>query len=711
MTTQIPNQLKKRGINFVLLEKWGKKPFQTGWQNKSIEFDNPELLDHIQNGGNYGVKGGGDNMLLIIDFDNEELQNAIIPKLPKTFTVKTGTGKFHKYFFSDKAESFKIFDEEMNTLADIQGEGKQVVGPGSIHPNGNVYEVYDDSPISFLPYAEIKALLMPYDKKPKKEKKEFEKPKVNVQDDFLDKLKASLSIEDVLKSFGINTKTNPCACPFHDSKGGKCLGYNNETAHCFHCDGSWNIFSLVKDYKKCDFKEAIEYLADLAGLREELNISKKKYIETLNQIKAGSIFTPKIQAKVFGNIQPFFYDKNGNFWLWDSDYFKWKIVDDVEMLNIIERDTGEDVINPKNRTIIINSLKQEGRKQIPKPIKKTWIQFKDKIVDIDTGEELIATPEYFVTNPIPWELNSDQFVNTPTIDRIFSEWVGEKYVKTLYEIIAYCLIPDYPIHRLFCFIGEGLNGKSCFLRLLKKFVGDNNVTATELDTLISSRFEVTKLHKKLVCVMGETNFSEISKTSIIKKLTGQDTIGFEYKNKTPFDDVNYAKILIATNNLPTTTDKTTGFYRRWMIIDFPNKFSEQKDILADIPEEEYTCLARKCCFLLKDLLEKRSFTNEGSLEERTKRYEDHSDPLEKFLKEYTEEDFNESIWKFEFEKRLNDWCAENRFRRLSEVAIGKKMREKGIEQSQKMSEWLIDGQKKLVRVWLGIKWKGGNSQD
>jgi len=37
-------------------------------------------------------------------------------------------------------------------------------------------------------------------------------------------------------------------------------------------------------------------------------------------------------------------------------------------------------------------------------------------------------------------------------------------------------------------------------------------------------------------MMGETNFNEMSKTSIIKKLTGGDLIGFEYKNKNPFNE-------------------------------------------------------------------------------------------------------------------------------------------------------------------------------
>jgi phage/plasmid-associated DNA primase len=197
----------------------------------------------------------------------------------------------------------------------------------------------------------------------------------------------------------------------------------------------------------------------------------------------------------------------------------------------------------------------------------------------------------------------------------------------------------------------------------------------------------------------------MSKTSVLKKLTGGDFIGFEYKNKTPFEAMNYAKILISTNNLPTTTDKTVGFYRRWSIIDFPNQFTEKRDILKDIPDEEFENLAFKCIKILKELLVTREFHNEGTIEERTKKYEDHSDPLEKFIKEFTVEDANGKIWKFEFEKRLSEWCMENRHRHMSEVAIGKKMKEKGVEQAQYMSDWLIDGQKKLLRAWSGMQWK------
>lgn len=421
--------------------------------------------------------------------------------------------------------------------------------------------------------------------------------------------------------------------------------------------------------------------------------------------KSAGIFSRKGQAEEFYQKQPYFYDRAGMWWMWDNTELFWKLTDEVDILGMINDAIGTEIIKSSERNEITNALKQVGRNKIPKPIQPTWIQFKDEIFDIGTGETLKPTPEYFVTNPVPYHLHREKYMLTPVIDRIFAEWVGDKYVRTLHEIIAYCLLPSYPLNRLFCFIGNGMNGKTKFLELLSKFIGEHNCTSTELDTLLNSRFEVTRLHKKLVCQMGETNFNEISKTSILKKLTGGDLIGFEYKNKNPFHDKNYAKILISTNSLPTTTDKTIGFYRRWLIVDFPNQFSEQKDILAEIPEEEYECLALKSCFILKELLDERKFTNEGSIEERMEKYEAKSDFLQKFIESSTLEDTNGFITNADFYKKFTDWCRENRHRLLSETSLSMKMKEKGFENGRKYFDWMYDGKGGQARVWLGMKWK------
>lgn len=424
-----------------------------------------------------------------------------------------------------------------------------------------------------------------------------------------------------------------------------------------------------------------------------------------NNVDEADIFTRKGQAIFFIKNNPLFYDLSGIFWLWNKELKCWEIKDEVCVLNKIEKSMSIEIIQSKARTEIINSLKQVGRLNIPKPIKPTWIQFKDTLVDVVTGEEFEATPEYFVTNPISYNLHKNRFEATPTMDRIFEEWVGKDNMKKLYQIIAYCLLSDYPLHRIFCFVGSGMNGKSKFLELLRKFIGNNNCCSTELDTLITSRFEVTRLHKKLVCQMGETNFEELNKTSTLKKLSGGDLIGFEYKGKTPFEDKNYAKIIISTNNLPTTTDKTIGFYRRWMIIDFPNQFSEKKDILADIPEEEYESLALKCISILNELLKNRAFDNEGSIEERMERYEARSNFLEKFINSYTEQDINGFITGADFFKKFSEWCKENRHRAMSETTLGMAMKKIGLQQEKKYFDWLYDGKGGQARCWIGLKWK------
>lgn len=437
----------------------------------------------------------------------------------------------------------------------------------------------------------------------------------------------------------------------------------------------------------------------------------KAYVDKLNtpienlSKNIGNAFSKKDLAERIIKRQPCYYDKARNWWLWNKNDFRWERVDETDILNAIEEVAEINTINSKEKTEMIEALKQVSRKNKPANIQKHYIQFKDTILDIKTGDAFYASPQWFVTNPIPWELEQDGFYDTPKMDKIFEEWVGKEHIQTLYEILAYCLIPDYPIHRIFCFIGAGMNGKSKFLELLRKFIGQSNTCTSDLDVLLQSRFEITKLHKKLVCQMGETNFNEMNKTSRLKMLSGGDLIGFEYKNKDPFEDINYAKILISTNNLPATTDKNVGFYRRWMIIDFPNQFSEAKDILNDIPEEEYNALALKCTLILKDLLEKRQFTNEGSIEERTKRYEDHSNPLEKFLREFTIDDTDSFIFKRDFLIAFNDWAKSNRFRSMSDVEIGKKMNQLGYRNGLRSGEF-TDG--KRYYAHLGIKFRSND---
>ena len=387
----------------------------------------------------------------------------------------------------------------------------------------------------------------------------------------------------------------------------------------------------------------IEWLEEFVEKGKKQPIPVKEADYKFNEAMQSFEFDFLQMAEQFHKIQPYFYDKNQIWWLWNFELVKWERIDEIDIMNRINKALPHipKTTNSRIKNEILESMKRIGRLKIPADAPIKWIQFKDKAFSLKSNKIYKVEPNFFFTNPIPWELGDNS--DTPTMDKLFKEWVGENYVQTLYEIIAYCCYRNYPIQTLFCLYGNGRNGKSQFLKILSKFTGMENLCSTDLDMLAGrnrNRFETVKLYKKLVCLMGETNFGVLDSSAIIKKLTGGDVIGFEIKGKNPFDDYNYAKILIASNSLPTSEDTSEGFYRRWVIIDFPNQFKEGKDIIETIPEIEYSNLANKVTKILPTLISCGNFKNQGSIHERKMKYIMASNPLPMFLHKFCDFEIN-----------------------------------------------------------------------
>jgi putative DNA primase/helicase len=446
------------------------------------------------------------------------------------------------------------------------------------------------------------------------------------------------------------------------------------------------------------------------NLRERLYPSESKVPHEKRAVHfLGRILDKKELASQFLYHCPMYYDQADIFWSWDFEECRWKQIDDLDVLNMIDLASECNVINGKERSEIINAIKLMARRQRPQEVEgKMLLQFKKEMLNLETGDRFEATPKYFVKNPLPHRLGKSADVTK--FNKLFGEWVSAEDVPKLYEMLAYAMLPSYPLERTFYLYGAGSNGKSVFRSIMRKFLGDYNVCSSSLTLLTgNSRFESAKLYGKLMCEMGETNISKLENTEIIKKIvSGKDFIGAEWKHKGQIDFVNYAKLVISTNNLPPTDDKTDGFYRKTLIIDFPNTFSEQRDIMAELTEEDYEGLAMYCVDVLYQLLKRRAFSNEGDFQARRERYEHRSNPLDKFWNLFVDDgDPNADITSFEFEKRINEWCRENRMRILSDRTIAAFLKTKGIQQVRIWKDWYENDKavRRQVRSWAGIKWK------
>ena len=165
-------------------------------------------------------------------------------------------------------------------------------------------------------------------------------------------------------------------------------------------------------------------------------------------------------AEEFWNVNPYFYDDQmGIFWMWNKKEFKYDMIKEPRMMDMFDTLLGfqGQTVPSTIKNNHLEAFKRFGIRNRPKDAPIKWIQFKDKAFSIESKNIYDVKPNYFFTNPIPWEIGETD--ETPFMDNLFIDWVGKENLDDLYEFIAYCCYRDYPIQLLFCLYGHGRNGK------------------------------------------------------------------------------------------------------------------------------------------------------------------------------------------------------------------------------------------------------------
>jgi P4 family phage/plasmid primase-like protien len=301
-----------------------------------------------------------------------------------------------------------------------------------------------------------------------------------------------------------------------------------------------------------------------------------------------------------------YFDEFKYWWIWNEAEYKWQETDDTTILNKIDSKITEsaNTIESKIKSMLLEALKREGRKNKPEELDWHWIQFKDKLINFSNGQTIPATSKYFIANPIPWKVGKT--TETPNLDKLLDEWLNNSKTKKrninyLKELFAFTIAPKYFISSVPFLYGAGSDGKSQFIRTLIKFIGMHNYTSTNLSYLEKSQFGTYSLRKKLLCTVNELPKNQIDNFTTIKAISGRDPIFMEKKGHDRLTDIVYSKIFLVGNDVPICSDMSDGFTRRIILLKFPNQFKEGGDIFESIPEEEFENLAFWCLNKLKEL--------------------------------------------------------------------------------------------------------------
>jgi putative DNA primase/helicase len=191
-------------------------------------------------------------------------------------------------------------------------------------------------------------------------------------------------------------------------------------------------------------------------------------------------------------------------------------------------------------------------------------------------------------------------------------------------------------------------------------------------------------------------------------LTGRDLITAEKKFQQSFHFTNYAKLMFSANKVPEAYDDTAAFFRRWIIIVFPNVFisgdNADPHILDKLTtEEELSGLLNLALAGLKRLQKQGAFSYSKTTEEIKEDYIRKSSPIAAFVMDCLETDSDAFIVKKELYNVFTEYC-----RQLSLPTVTQDTFFKNLPQHAVVMDYRPSVKNKRYYTFKGIKYTLNN---
>jgi putative DNA primase/helicase len=313
------------------------------------------------------------------------------------------------------------------------------------------------------------------------------------------------------------------------------------------------------------------------------------------------------------------------------------------------------------------------------PTDASLIAFRNGIYDIINDAFIPFSPEHIITNKIEWDYNPNAYYELT--DNVLNKLAcQDKEIRALLEeCIGYTFFRRNELGKFFILTGEGSNGKSTFLAMIKTILGDINTSALDLKEL-SERFKTAELFGKLANIGDDIGDDFVTNTGVLKKLVTGDRLNVERKGQNPFDFNNYSKLLFSANSIPRMGKgkDTAAILRRIIIIPFNARFSKDdgdydpfiKYKLTSQQSIEY--LIQLGIQGLKRILINQQFTESTKVKKEIEEYEESNNPIILFFKETPITDIQRNTTNSVY-TLYQEFCIRNKVQPISKITFSKQV--------------------------------------
>lgn len=307
-----------------------------------------------------------------------------------------------------------------------------------------------------------------------------------------------------------------------------------------------------------------------------------------------------------------------------------------------------------------------------------YVPVRNGVFNLETWKLEDFSPDIITRNkiPVPYIHNAYYEVTDKTLNKIA---VNDKKIRAiLEEILGYILFRRNEFAATFILTGDGSNGKSSYLKIIRRLAGTDNCASLDLKEL-DQRFKTAELFGKLVNIGDDISKGYIKESSVFKKLSTGETLNVERKGKDPFDFTNYAKMIFSANEMPRINDYTDGLGRRLQIVPFRAKFSvadeDYDPFITDklLSDESMQYVLNLALSALKRLLTNKQFTKSKAVEDELSKYQEENNPVLSFINNEDVELERGVVGDIYMQYKV--YCSENGYQPVSNISFSKQIKQ------------------------------------
>ena len=261
------------------------------------------------------------------------------------------------------------------------------------------------------------------------------------------------------------------------------------------------------------------------------------------------------------------------------------------------------------------------------------------------------------------------------------------------ELLGYSLTPDIKRGVMTWMFGEGSNGKSVAIHIVKSLLGPMAMPIDFQSVGQPGNYDLAYVPGKRVLLSTESEKGKTMSEKYIKMIVTGDPIRARPIYGSPVNFESTAKIWWAMNDKPVIKDTTDSMWRRMKLIPFYRKFTEGDNADVDLPkklEAELPGILNWAIAGLIRLSNNGRFTTSTASEDAKQQYREEANPVAQWVNTMCVHTSHPATLQSALFKEYVAWCRDQNEYTVSSTQFGKDLKRLKIDCARKSAGWMYN---------------------